>query len=101
MKFAVLVSFLAVSCATFGPPAFDIGVCASSRIVTEVPAIKAEVLADLASQNYAALLEDMGKRLGTDLVICAVREYTGVGAGSAGDPVVRDHAQQYLKAHGI
>ena len=92
---------LALSCATFGPPAFDIGVCASSRIAGEIPAIKAEVAADLASQDYVKLLEDLGKRVGKDVVICAVREYTGVGVGPASDPVVRSHAQDYLKANGV
>src|SRR6476659_11403770 len=80
-------------CATFGPPAIDIGECAVGKVCQQVAEIKPQVLNCLNTGTYLPCLEAIGKTVGEAVLVCAVREFTGVGATPASDPIIRQRAQ--------
>lgn len=96
LALAVVLAF-GSSCATFGPPVTDIGVCTAGRIAGQVTEIRPQVANCLATGNYMACLNSIGKLVGQDVLVCAVREFTGVGApGVTTNPVVNERARAFL-----
>lgn len=93
----LLAAIALVSAACHLPtPVIDVGVCTAGKIQPQIAAITAEVRVCLGNNDYMPCLESIGKRVGQDVLICAVREFTGVGATPAADPVMRERARAFL-----
>ena len=87
--------------------------CASLRTAftgcgsAEAKAIAADLLPAvvdiLRSPDYQTALEKLATRLGghgMDLIVCVVQEIAGQRISGAGEPIVKEHAQSFLVAHG-
>ena len=111
MKTAIItvIACLALACSTVVPPAIDIGVCTAGNLRPQISAITAQVRNCLGGEDFSVCLASLESNLtvtnGIDvakaIVICAVREFTGVGAGSGTDPAMRERAKAYLNMKGI
>jgi len=101
----LLAAFLVLltSCATVAPKAENTAKCTADKIVQQRDAILSEVIADLAAQNYVALLTELAMRVGQDVVTCAVQEaYTTKqlkAVPGADTSVIKAHAAEYLRSH--
>ena len=112
--FATLIACIAAwsSCATTQPTLTKVEhivSCAASEVKAQLPAILSEVATDLLSKDYAKLLADVGRRVGTDAMVCAV----ALASDSAGARMadtngeqpnaenIRTNAAAYLKARDV
>jgi len=115
---AFLLALLAVSmaipaCATTGSPvltkvesAVD---CSAGQVKAQLPNIITDVTTDLLSANYIKLLVDLAKRVGDDVVVCAVaaassEAHARLASATAAQPNadrILDHAESYLSARGV
>lgn len=86
------------ACATFPGPIRDFGKCLASSMESQVDPIIDAVKSALASKNFIALLIDLGKRVGFDVVDCAVAAILGNASSAPGviSPTEVDHAQAWL-----
>jgi hypothetical protein len=111
MKTTILaiVACLTLACPSAIPPAIDIGVCTAGKLGPQIAAVTAQVRNCLGGEDFSVCLASLESNLtvanGIDvakaIVICAVREFTGAGAGPAADPAVRERAKAYLASKGI
>jgi hypothetical protein len=108
LAFMVFVSF-GLACSSFVPPVIDIGVCSAGKLGPQIAGVRAQVKTCLGGETFAACLASLesdltvanGKDVAVAIVVCAVREFTGAGAGPAVDPAVRERAKAYLNMKGI
>lgn len=96
---ATFVLLAAPSCSLLAP-SFDVGVCTAGKLGPQMAAIKAEVGTCIGTADYFPCLESLAKRVGDAVVICTVRQFTGVGATPTTDPNKRERARAYLNAKG-
>lgn len=106
---ALFCASLAVSsCAHTTPVVTKIGHvvdCTATKVKEQIPAVFTDVLTDLLSSDYAKLLSDVARRVGDDVVACAVlasqqAASARMGATEAAAPnatAIRDHAEEYLR----
>lgn len=80
--------------------------CTTSEVKAQLPAVFTEVLTDLLSKDYVGLLTSVAKRVGDDVVVCAVRESAGAAASRASATpgvespnadAIRANAAEYLR----
>ena len=98
---AVLTFALPVACTAIPQPVIDMGVCTAGKLDTQIALVKGQVFACLANRDYASCIDGLGRTVGMDVVLCAVREFTGVGAGPGTDPAVSERARAYLGSKGV
>ncbi len=114
---AALLAFLSVSmavpgCATTQPVVTKVSNvvdCSAQTVVSQLPSIISEVVTDLLSTDYVKLLTDIGRRVGTDAMVCAVKvagDRASVRmATTPGDQpnaeAIRDHADTYLQLRDV
>ncbi len=76
LKALIALAGLCLSCATINPVVQKVGHavdCSAKAVVSQLPSIVAEVATDLLAKDYVKLLTDIGKRVGTDALVCAVK----------------------------
>lgn len=103
LKRALAVLPFLLSCAHVPPRITHVVDCSVTKIESQLPAIAAEVAADLLAENYAALLFDLGQRVGQDVVLCAVQEAAKKRFATmprAQASVIHAHAEAWLKTQG-
>lgn len=83
--------------------------CSAKAVVDQLPTIVAEVATDLLSKDYVALLENVGRRVGTDVLVCAVKDSAdGAAARMAATEgeqpnasAIKTHAADYLRLRDV
>lgn len=94
-------SLTSAGCSILPGAAFDVGVCTAGKLAPKIAEIKAKVYTCIQTSNYGPCLDFLAKEVGPDIVLCAVREFTGVGATPTTDPNARERARAYLDSKGV
>jgi hypothetical protein len=108
LAFMVFVSF-GLACSAFVPPVIDIGVCSAGKLGPQIAGVRAQVKTCLGGETFAACLASLesdltvanGKDVAVAIVVCAVREFTGVGAARGTSPAMQERARAYLASKGV
>ncbi len=106
LALAVMAALAGSSCAIMQPSVTKVEHvvdCAEPAIASQLPAIASEAATDLLSQDYDKALTDILRRVGSDVLVCAVKSNLdaanarmAAGTGTQSSAVVRAHAQDYL-----
>lgn len=107
LRALIILAGCCAACATTQPVVTQVGHvvdCSAAAVVSQLPTIVSEVATDLLSKDYVSLLTDVGKRVGTDVLVCAVKVSSdGAEARMAATPgeqpnaeVIQKHAAEYL-----
>lgn len=84
--------------------------CTATQVKEQLPAVFTEVLTDLLSKDYVGLLTDIAKRVGDDVVVCAVKESAAAaesrasatpGVESPNADAIRANAAEYLRVREV